>query len=354
MPSSPFSKAPPDVAVVLASYNGEKYIAQQLESIRSQTLQPKELIVTDDCSRDETLSIVSNFAKTSPFPVTILKRAKNVGWADNFIFGLGQIRPNATAVALCDQDDVWHKNKLELQTAAMTSDPRIALVSHSWKTLRNESIGPKKRGALGRLPRFKQGDAAQLPNVGTPGMTMLLRADVAKNMVALWPQENVELSRNHGFWILPHDIFAIDIAIALGDIVTLPQQLAYYREHNNNVCNFSKNDAISANWPRHHKGVDVWSEYGLRYAEWAKLYYRASQKCRDSEIGEVLALRAGKYLNRSEAFMARASIYLDDSFSKRRNALGHLFRQGYAEMGKNRSASALAWIRDLAAVFGWR
>lgn len=65
---------PPRVSVALATYNGERFLREQLDSLAEQTLLPAELVVSDDGSTDRTVAIVREFAGRAPFPVKLLKR----------------------------------------------------------------------------------------------------------------------------------------------------------------------------------------------------------------------------------------------------------------------------------------
>ncbi|MCC9882242.1 glycosyltransferase, partial [Streptococcus agalactiae] len=72
-------------AVLMATYNGEKFISEQLDSIRQQTLKPDYVLLRDDCSTDETVNVVNNYiAKHELEGWKIVKNDKNLGWRLNF------------------------------------------------------------------------------------------------------------------------------------------------------------------------------------------------------------------------------------------------------------------------------
>src|SRR5262249_24814222 len=73
------------ISVAMATYNGARFIRQQLESLAQQTLLPHELVVRDDVSTDRTLSIVEEFSRHAPFPVRIHKNDVRLGYPDNFM-----------------------------------------------------------------------------------------------------------------------------------------------------------------------------------------------------------------------------------------------------------------------------
>ena len=72
------------ISIALASYNGEKYILDQLESFASQSKIPDEVIISDDCSNDNTIKLIKQFAKSAPFRVEIYQNETNLGYAQNF------------------------------------------------------------------------------------------------------------------------------------------------------------------------------------------------------------------------------------------------------------------------------
>ena len=99
------------ISVVMTTYNGEKYVCEQLDSILSQTLLPKEIIVVDDCSTDKTWEILLNYAASNP-QLKIYQNDHNIGAHQNFrkAFSLS----SCPLIAPSDQDDIWRVDKLEI------------------------------------------------------------------------------------------------------------------------------------------------------------------------------------------------------------------------------------------------
>src|SRR5947209_2797042 len=111
------------ISVALCTYNGSKYLKEQLDSIASQSLLPDELVICDDGSLDATESIVRAFEKTALFKVVFLRNEKNLGSTLNFEKAISCC--SGDLIALCDQDDLWLPLKLEKLTAAIEADARI-------------------------------------------------------------------------------------------------------------------------------------------------------------------------------------------------------------------------------------
>lgn len=97
--------------VLLATYNGEKFLLEQLMSIQNQTLCPERLLVYDDSSTDQTLEVLERFSASSPLPVTMLSADGRLGCIKAFSRLLQE--STAAYVALADQDDRWDIDKLE-------------------------------------------------------------------------------------------------------------------------------------------------------------------------------------------------------------------------------------------------
>ena len=111
---------PLSLSVALASYNGERYIGQQLDSIARQTRLPDELVICDDASTDSTADIVREFARRAPFAVRFLQHQR-MGSTRNFELAIAECRGDI--IFLCDQDDVWYPNKIKTIEAVFIDRP---------------------------------------------------------------------------------------------------------------------------------------------------------------------------------------------------------------------------------------
>ena len=104
------------VSIVLTSYNKEKYILDQLNSLITQTHTNWELIVVDDCSTDSSVSIIQKFIAEHPnLRIQFNQNEANVGVGKTFENGLKLA--SGDYIAVCDADDVWTPNKIELELA---------------------------------------------------------------------------------------------------------------------------------------------------------------------------------------------------------------------------------------------
>lgn len=104
------------VSVVMCTYNGGKYIKEQLDSIVAQTHQPHEVIVQDDGSTDDTMDIVRSYMERYPY-IRITQNERGKGINNNFFSAIE--KASGEFVAISDQDDVWKEDKLELLLSAI-------------------------------------------------------------------------------------------------------------------------------------------------------------------------------------------------------------------------------------------
>lgn len=111
----------PGISVAMCTFNGGRYLGVQLESIAAQTLLPRELIVCDDGSTDDTIAILKQFRANVSFHVTIVENTSRMGSTRNFDQAIGMAR--GEFIALCDQDDRWLPNKLERLSQCLMENP---------------------------------------------------------------------------------------------------------------------------------------------------------------------------------------------------------------------------------------
>lgn len=132
----------PTVSVCMISYNHGKYIAQAIESILSQAVDfPIELIIGDDCSKDDTFDVCQEYARKDP-RVKLLSRDTNLGVMPNFSRTLQAC--TGKYVAVCEGDDYWsNPRKLAVQVAFLEAHPKYAGAAHQSDVLVDERFNRK-------------------------------------------------------------------------------------------------------------------------------------------------------------------------------------------------------------------
>ncbi|MEL5297614.1 glycosyltransferase family 2 protein [Serratia nevei] len=219
-----------DYEVVVCTYNGERYIVEQLASIVGQTISPRRIIVSDDGSTDNTLKLIANFAATTSVPFDVQQRvAGPKGPAHNFLHALSLT--TATNVFLSDQDDVWVTDKIEYYQRAVSQigdesepllifsdaelvDSELRFLSASF--LQNERLNPDHQLVF---PRLLFQNCIQ-------GATVMVNRSLLKH---LRPSQHM----------LMHDWWLGLLATTFGRLVFLPERLIKYRQHANNVVGSS-------------------------------------------------------------------------------------------------------------------
>ena len=99
------------VSIALCTYNGEAYLKEQLDSLIDQTYPNCEIIIVDDCSKDGTVDILKQYANEYP-QIKLYINSENLGYTKNFEKAINLC--NGEYIALCDQDDIWDKNKISI------------------------------------------------------------------------------------------------------------------------------------------------------------------------------------------------------------------------------------------------
>ncbi len=138
---------PPKVSVCMISYNHGKFVAQAIESILSQVVDfPIELVIGDDCSKDDTAQICADYAQRDP-RVRLLPRERNLGVMPNFSDALAACR--GEYIAVCEGDDYWtDPRKLAKQVAFLDAHPDYAGAAHQSDVLVNEQVDRKFKLAV--------------------------------------------------------------------------------------------------------------------------------------------------------------------------------------------------------------
>ena len=121
-------------AVVIATYNGEKYILEQIESIINQTRKPDYIVISDDNSKDRTIEICKKSLSTCGIPYNIVSNMGNKGVANNFFNGLSFCKQDI--IFFSDQDDIWLNKKIENTMDIFEKYSECIMVIHNafiWK-----------------------------------------------------------------------------------------------------------------------------------------------------------------------------------------------------------------------------
>ncbi|MCX2747051.1 glycosyltransferase family 2 protein [Arthrobacter sp. MI7-26] len=224
--------APSDLVVVLlATFDGARYLRQQLDSIAAQSHRHWRLIVADDGSRDGTLAIVESFADDHPDRVRIVRGGPAGSARDNF-FRLLRIADPAPYFAFCDQDDVWSFDKLERLVLQCQQDEaehrdQPCLVYSDLKVV-DAQLGILNPSFLDQV-RARPHDITHktlLAENAIPGCAMLFNAALAD----VFRAREFDARR-----AIMHDWWLGLLASTVGHISYIPTPLVNYRQHDANA-----------------------------------------------------------------------------------------------------------------------
>ena len=196
------------VSIVMATYNGATFIREQIDSLLAQTYPLKEIIIQDDGSMDDTITICEDYAKRCPV-IRFSVNEHNLGFNQNFKSAV--MKATGDFIAFCDQDDVWFPEKIEKQVAAI-GDHDICFSTH----LRGSDMDHTHLVS----PQYS---LEALLFCGFAGHTMLLRR---------------EFVQTDEYW-LPNIIYDWSLAICAqmhGGIVMVDEPLNWHRTNLASAC----------------------------------------------------------------------------------------------------------------------
>lgn len=218
------------IDILLATYNGEKYVAQQIESILNQTYKNIRLIISDDCSKDKTREILKKYEKDERVEIHLQK--ENLGYIRNFEFLLKQVKNNL--YMLSDQDDVWLEEKVEKTVERLKQENAdmvfgdLEVVNKNLKTIYPSfnDFMLLNRKIKNKINSY---ELNYLYNCVT-GCTLLSKKEFIKKILPV-PNKSKYVAHDH--WI------GLMVSI-YGKVVYMPEKYIKYRQHGNNQIGTDK------------------------------------------------------------------------------------------------------------------
>ena len=213
------------VLVIMATYNGEKYIKEQLDSLLSQSHPYLLVDVCDDGSTDDTVSIVKEYEKKDS-RVRLFENKTNQGYIRNFMSGI--VRCDRPYIMLCDQDDIWNRDKVELTLEKMKlmerENPEKPVLVFTDAMNFDSSTGKK----LGRFHEMSHLNAKKVDTAHLFMENKCIGCTIMMNRAILpYLRELPEEIRVHDWWLAL-------ICSHFGAIGYLPEVTLMYRQHEGN------------------------------------------------------------------------------------------------------------------------
>lgn len=217
-------------SVAMATYNGQKFIVEQLDSIVNQSRKPDEIVICDDCSTDKTCAIINEYAKRYPeIDIRLTINKENLGFAKNFLKSVGLTKGDI--VFFSDQDDIWHKDKVKRMTEPFETNSQIgAILCKSPKFESERDLDCLKslyedKGICLRAYNFKR----MCRTLTCGGLNLAIRREIVIKYAPFLIHNEVA-----------HDIPMGLILSSMQQLYFMDENLVFHRIHNNNVSKASK------------------------------------------------------------------------------------------------------------------
>lgn len=227
------------IDILMATYNGEEYIHEQIQSILNQTYKEWILYIRDDKSTDKTVSIIREFVTTYPNKIIFIEDELGSLGAKNNFSQLMNYSTNEYCM-FCDQDDVWLENKIEISLEAMTKSEskygkNMPILIHTDLTVVDEGLVKINQSYwdLQNLDSKYRGLSRLIVENNITGCTMMINKKL-KLKISQIPNQAIM----HDWWI------GI-VAGVFGKIIPINTPTILYRQHNNNVVGASNVNNIS-------------------------------------------------------------------------------------------------------------
>ncbi|UOU99038.1 glycosyltransferase [Chryseobacterium daecheongense] len=302
------------VSVALCTYNGEKYLSGQLDSIIDQTIQPNEIIICDDRSTDKTIEILSEYQAKYPEIFKVFVNEDNLGFVKNF----------EKAVYLCsheiiiisDQDDIWEKDKISETIHFFENNSKFDGVFHDLKLMDEETIQPSYLN----WKNISHETIKQEIKEGELFTALVVKGSFILGCCLAIRREALKKHELKDFQVA-HDYFIVQKLSMRDTLGFIPKSLSSYRLHSNQV-------------------------YGLRYKSEAKNgqeeVSESRQYFKDHVYRYLIALKRAKELFPNEnikdsdlysKFISRRNIYLNKmGFVEKKLYVAKCIRHQYLDL----------------------
>lgn len=295
----------PTIEVLLATYNGERYLQEQIDSVLVQTYPNVHILARDDGSRDRTSEILRSNAERFPDRFCILPTGQRSGSAQANFLHLLSIS-TAPYIAFCDQDDLWIPEKLSLSYAAM--DRLEAKRGSNTPLLVFTDLELVDEELRTTHASFWQYEGIRPDTIHN--LRLLLGKNVVTGSTALLNRPMANLARRMPRNVVMHDRWIALLANLFGDAIWLPQKTVKYRQHQGNVIGAVAQASITTPppWRDHTERAKVWFENQKQAADMLRIhgpelspaahellesYLRCGQQ--DSPFGRVLQMLVHRF-----------------------------------------------------------
>lgn len=217
-------------SIAMTAHNSGSYLLEQLDSLKNQTRPADEVIIVDDASTDGTPGRIQDYISENNLDWKLVCSSNGLGYIKAFQKAISLCTHNV--IFLCDHDDHWHEDKVEMMMQVFESNPEVSGLACSWQTMDEQSriTSPRHQNLLDfpvekRLTHLHYRDLS-IGNIGM-GCSMAFTRDICQQYLENYPDLQ-----------LPHDYALAAISVLHGGLYFLNTTLLTYRVHSSNTLGF--------------------------------------------------------------------------------------------------------------------
>jgi glycosyltransferase involved in cell wall biosynthesis len=206
----------PIVSIAMATFNGEKYLDEQIGSLINQDYEHLEIVIVDDCSTDNTWEKLKDWQLKYPEKIKIFRNEKNLGFNQNFSKAISLCK--GKYIAISDQDDIWALNKISKLVGIFENDPEIMLIHHKDDHLIDGKIHKQIRDKYYWTPYSGNNPRPLFLNYRMGGHSMMFNSKINADLLPM------PLGILYDWWILM-------LSVSMGKVFYCSDDLVHFRFH---------------------------------------------------------------------------------------------------------------------------
>lgn len=300
------------LSIVMTTYNGIRYIEEQLESIVNQEREADEVLIFDDGSNDGTPEFIEKYIIKNKLNNTwkVIVNEENKGWRRNFVEGIWS--STGDLVFPCDQDDIWHKDKLKVMEDIMINNPQIKVLTTNVANLYDNSKREQSSDQNEKLEKVSW--AKHIFKVDAPGCVFCIRKEI------------VEKSKNYYNLEYAHDDYFWKLGLFADGLYNYNKDMIDYRRHDDSTF------SVEVRKNRNSEARIKWINMALDYCKDLTDYVKDDDTITEKDKKLKIIERNRKYLNIRNKFYKTGNPLLivpmsmyKDCYLQSRQLLGDIY-----------------------------
>ncbi|MGK4099475.1 glycosyltransferase [Ligilactobacillus salivarius] len=300
------------LSIVMTTYNGIRYIEEQLESIVNQERKADEVLIFDDGSNDGTPEFIEKYIIKNKLNNTwkVIVNEENKGWRRNFVEGIWS--STGDLVFPCDQDDIWHKDKLKVMEDIMINNPQIKVLTTNVTNLYDNSKREQSSDQNEKLEKVSW--AKHIFKVDAPGCVFCIRKEI------------VEKSKNYYNLEYAHDDYFWKLGLFADGLYNYNKDMIDYRRHDDSTF------SVEVRKNRNSEARIKWINMALDYCKDLTDYVKDDDTITEKDKKLKIIERNRKYLNIRNKFYKTGNPLLivpmsmyKDCYLQSRQLLGDIY-----------------------------